>query len=206
MSAHQPPRVIAVATSCYVLLLRVYPVAFRRRFGRQMSDVFEDRCHAVWRERGRMAVAVLLIAAIGEVVFNGSMERISVWRGRWGPPSANTGPALAQRCVGGLIESVIQDARFALRILRKRPLFTFAAVVTLGLGIGANTAILSVARGVLLRPLPYHEPDQLVDLAVTGADSRFFYGVSDPEFADLRTETNSFEQIAGYHGGEVTIG
>jgi len=210
MSTNQhAPRVIAAAKSCYVMLLHAYPVAFRRRFGRQMSEVFEDRCHTLWRESRWMAVAALVIAAIGEVVFNGSIERISVWRGRWGPPSANTGPALTQKCVGGLIESVIQDARFALRTLRKRPLFTFAAVVTLGLGIGANTAILSVAHGVLLRPLPYHEPERLVDLAVNVGSregSRVFYGVSDPEFSDLRTEANSFEQIAGYHGGDVTIG
>jgi putative ABC transport system permease protein len=90
-------------------------------------------------------------------------------------------------------------------MLRKARGAAVVVVITLGLGIGANTAIFSVAQGVLLRSLPYHEPQQLVDLAVH-EDSLVFYGVSDPEFADLRTETNSFEQIEGYHGGEVTIG
>src|SRR5688572_1799134 len=58
--------------------------------------------------------------------------------------------------------SVLQDIRFALRGLARRPTFAFISLLTLTLGIGANTAIFSVVRGVILRPLPYEEPDGLI--------------------------------------------
>ena len=60
-----------------------------------------------------------------------------------------------------------QDLRFALRSLLKRPSFMLVAILSLGLGIGANTAIFSVINSVLLRPLPYADPDQIVDLYET---------------------------------------
>ena len=72
--------------------------------------------------------------------------------------------------VGNWIHCMISDCRYGIRQLRKNPLFTTVAILTLGLGIGANTALFSVVNGVLLNPLPYDHPDQLVAVYAHDAD------------------------------------
>ena len=95
---------------------------------------------------------------------------------------------------GRLLEDLAQDARYALRSLRKHPGFTFVAVLTLALGIGANTAIFSVINAVLLRPLPYENADRLVVLTETISERPI--GVSYPNFVDWRNQSTVFENIA----------
>ena len=95
------------------------------------------------------------------------------------------------------METILLDLRHALRILRRSPGFTSVAVLTLGLAIGATTAIFSVVYGVLLRPLPYTEPDRIVaifEVNTKGTWSR----LADPNFDDFRDQSHSFEAIAKY--------
>src|SRR5215813_12936704 len=100
------------------------------------------------------------------------------------------------------IEDLIQDIRYSLRTLRKNPGFTAVAALTLALGIGANTAIFSVVRELLLRSLPYKDPDQLVMLRyiyqkeIKGCDPPAVYKVAD--FLEWREQAKAFEQIASY--------
>src|SRR5215471_13098191 len=96
------------------------------------------------------------------------------------------------------------DVRQALRALYTRPGFTVLAIATLALGIGANAAIFTVVNGVLLRPLPYPEPDRIVRLwehTSRGSNAN----VSMPNLRDWRERLKSFQVIAGYQGGTTTV-
>jgi len=97
---------------------------------------------------------------------------------------------------GAFMESLSQDIRYALRTLRRNRGFASIAILTLGLGIGANTAIFSVVDSVLLKPLPYPEPDRLLTLwECSRADGRFD-GVAAANFYDWREQSRSFSRMA----------
>ena len=98
---------------------------------------------------------------------------------------------------------MIQDFRYALRSLRKSPGFTAAAVVTLALGIGANTAIFSVVNAVLLKPLAYRDSQQLMLVYTTVAGIRHF--VSQPDLEDWRASAKSFSGFAGLAPQSVNL-
>ena len=91
---------------------------------------------------------------------------------------------------------MLSDLRYAVRTLRSSPGLTAAAVVTLALGIGANAAVFSVVCAVLLRPLPYAEPDRLVRIWESNPAQGIGRGdVSPGSFVDWRSRTRSFERI-----------
>ena len=99
---------------------------------------------------------------------------------------------------------MMNDLRFALRSLRKNPGFTAVAVLTLALGIGANTAMFSVVYGVLLRPLPYPQPDRLV--ALYSRTAQFSHSsISYPNFLDWVRLNHSFSALAAYREDDFTL-
>ena len=93
--------------------------------------------------------------------------------------------------------TIIQDLRYALRMLVKNPGFTAVCVLTLALGIGTTTAIFSVVYGVLLRPLPYPKPEQIVDLREMSAEGHKM-NFADPNFADIHSRSHSLQGVAEY--------
>ncbi|HEV7472735.1 MAG TPA: ABC transporter permease, partial [Pyrinomonadaceae bacterium] len=102
------------------------------------------------------------------------------------------------------MQSLLKDIRYGIRSLLKRPSLTVLAIVTLALGIGANTAMFSVINAVLIRPLPYNEPDRLVWMNETGPEvaNRM---VSYPNFQDWQARSSSFEAMSSFRGWSVTM-
>src|SRR5881409_1809385 len=95
------------------------------------------------------------------------------------------------------MNTLLQDVRYALRTLRAAPGFTAAVVLTLALGIGANTAIFSIVNAVLLRPLPYDEPDRVVLLWSHWINWTKTW-VSQPELVDYQQQLRSLEHVAAF--------
>src|SRR4051812_41071975 len=97
------------------------------------------------------------------------------------------------------------DLRYALRSLGKNPGFTILAVLVMGLGIGANTAVFSVVNSVLLKPLDYREPDRLVTLRTYYKDNGGGLHVSAPDYHDWHDQSTAFEAMAYYVNGETAV-
>jgi predicted permease len=105
-----------------------------------------------------------------------------------------------------MLETFLNDVRYALRTLRKSPGFAAVAILTLALGIGANTAIFTVVHAALLRPLPYAEPQQLVELGESReSDVSSTFEASYPDYVDWTHTAKRFQSLAGFSGVGYTI-
>ena len=108
--------------------------------------------------------------------------------------------------MGPWLDDVTRDIRHGLRMLRRSPGFTAVAVLTLSLGIGANTAIFSIVNGVILRPLGYPQPDRLMFLSTQFPALGFEeFWVSPPEYLEFRELNRSFSSVGAFTTGEVNL-
>ena len=104
------------------------------------------------------------------------------------------------------MQTLWQDLRYGARMLAKKPGFTLVAILTLALGVGANTAIFTVINAALLRPLPYEDADRLVVVATTmRRDTVEVRSVSYPDFVDWRDQNTVFERIAAQTSTSFTL-
>jgi macrolide transport system ATP-binding/permease protein len=97
-----------------------------------------------------------------------------------------------------VLDTLVQDLRYARRWLWRSPSFTIVAVASLGLGIGFNTALFSVVDAILFRPLPVEAPDRLVEVYTSGEDGDTYATSSYPDFLDFRATNTVFSDMAGY--------
>ena len=163
----------------YRLLLRLLPAEFRGDYGAEMEQVFaEQRADA---ERHG--------------------DKIGLWRLWW-----ETAKGIFTTAPREHLAMLRQDSAFALRMMRKNIGFTIAAIVVLGLGIGANTAIFSVVNAVLLKPLPYEHGERLLTLQqTTQRATPGVQRVSVPELTDYRAQSRSLDAIVEYHNMQFIL-
>ena len=102
------------------------------------------------------------------------------------------------------MENILKDIRYGIRGLLKQPGFTFIAVATLAVSIGANTAIFSVVNATLLRPLPFKDPNQLVMVWQT-ANQQNQTSVAEPNFLDYQQDNHVFDHMAAFNGASLTL-
>ena len=158
----------------YRALLRLYPASFRAEYGDELCAIFRERRRDV---TGPLALAALWLGTVAEVSANAAAVHWDVLR---------------------------QDLAYAARSLGRARGFTLTAILIVGLGIGANTAAFSVTDFVLIRPLPFPEPDRLVKLwqQVPGY-SRM--ELSPPNYADWKRLSTSFERMGAYNTMSVNF-
>ncbi len=151
-------------------LLRLFPFDFRWKHGREMEQVFREQQREEERQGGKMSTLKLWWETLVDITRTAPREHLEI---------------------------LAQDAGFALRLMRKNLGFTAVAVLTLALGIGANTAIFSVVNGVLLRPFPYKDPEQIVTLWQNDTKAGVERGdVSAANFLDWQEQSQAFEEMA----------
>jgi putative ABC transport system permease protein len=176
----------------YAACLRLLPDTFRERFGGEMIDFVARRLHEA-RRRGVLPALVERARLAVDLVTTISRE----WGAEWTQTDTDMPPR-------DNMDIFLQDLRFGVRGLLRRPGFSIVAAVTIALGIGANTAIFSVVNAVLIRPLPYHDPDRLVLIWGTQGKTNQ-QGVVYADYQDWRSRTHSFSELGAFRGQSVTM-
>lgn len=179
----------------YCLLLLAYPPAFRSDHGEDAADVFVDLVRAT-RRRGVAALIGLWLRSVPDVVRGGFQERRGSHRRSAVPPARGSAN----------IDALAGELRHAVRALMRRPAFTVTAVLTLAIGIGATTAVVSVVDAVLLRPLPYARSDELVTLGHVAPEiASGEWGLSRAGYFYFREHAASLQDIAAYRATSLVI-
>ena len=196
-------RVIRRTASVYSILLRALPSGFRDRRGPEMLDLFRELASEADIQSGTPGVVRCFMRESVDLLLTAARLRLRrCARVNVLAPAvslASAGPTSHLTQGSSDMERIRQDFGYALRAIARRPGFATIAVLTLGLGIGATTAIFSVVNSVILRPLPYPEPERITMVFSTipsrsaARDPHAF-----PNFLDIRKNARSFESMAAY--------
>jgi putative ABC transport system permease protein len=169
----------------YRASLRLLPAFYRATHGAEIERLGEEYLDA-HRHSSRLRRAFALIALLAEAITGAIAAHASkvIWPGMW--------------------RDIRQDLLHACRIFRRSPGFTLTAVLTIAMGVGATTAIFTVVRGVLLRPLPYADGERIANIWVDlGVGNQSLPAVSMGDFADYRARSRAFEELAAATGAPM---
>jgi putative ABC transport system permease protein len=157
------------------------------------------------RERG-VEAGVAEQQAIDEATSDDALRRWLARGGRSGGGRSGGGTPIPPAENGGRVSGLLQDLRYALRLMRHSPAFTAAAVLALGLGAGAAIGVYTLLQAVVLRPLPYAEPDRLVRLWETKPAEGLLHEAASPvTFLDYRAAPGIFEDVAAWWVPEMNL-
>jgi predicted permease len=192
-------------------LLQLYPTSFRARFGREVEQVVR----ASWQDRSHTDNALAFwMGIVADVAAGAARERVAAareWRrsrhrrrlSRIHSSSHTPSPQ------GDGMGTLAQDLRYAWRTVRKNPGFALVVIVSLALGIGANSLIYSVVDGIVLRPFPYPDADRLVAIGATypalSGERTFIEAISPPEYNDIKTGMKSLDRVFAFDLGNRNI-
>ncbi|HKG92272.1 MAG TPA: ABC transporter permease [Gemmatimonadaceae bacterium] len=182
----------SMSAPAYRALLRLLPAPLRERHGREMESLLVE---ALERSSGLARVGVW-IAAAWDVVRCAPVEHLRHWRRR--RRQAELEALTTLETTGSLMSALAHDLRFALRAFARQPGATALVVLTLALGVAANTAVFSLLNGLFLRPFAFPQPERLVYLDETAPRWKLeFTGIHYPDFAAWRKDAGrAFEGMA----------
>ena len=202
-------RGLAFSERVYRLLFLFFPADFRRAHATDAQELFRDRYREEFRRRGSVGIAVLWLRTLRDLLQHAFLERLDALlsRIRRTPVGGGDPPdvPVQKATIGDFMESIASDIRYALRTIRRSPGVVLIAVISLGIGIGANAAIFSAVDVFMFRPLPYPDAEQLVDVHVRN-DERGWMQVSQsiPDFLDIRADSKTLE-AAGSYGSSFNL-
>jgi len=194
------PPALATLSRIYRLLLRAYPRGVRDELAAELLAFFRRRYGDAWQQRGALGAVSAAVRGLLDVVGSGLLERVAPAGRRPGDQGVRISEGTAE-----MVADLWRDVRLALRGLKKAPVFTLVAVLTLGVGIGANTAVFSVLRALVLAPLPYPHSDRLVVIgrAMVKRDIPF-YLANPADLIDYRG-AKGFQQVEAVSGGTALL-
>jgi len=177
----------------YGMVLRAQPLEARSAHGDELWRTLLDVTRAA-RRRGRLAAVSVALRECADIAWSGLAERGAV-RIRTGGGRVNRGRGGR---VGGLMGGAAEDVRYAFRKIGREPAFFAFAALIIGLGVGANTAVFSVVSPLLLRPLPFEQPERLVWVAHASEGGMSAVTSRSSNLRDYRALNRSFESLTGY--------